>query len=188
MVCGLSGCGSQALEHRLKGCGTQARLICGTWDLPRRSIHPVSPALAGRFFTTEPPGKPPICNFKSWNILNFDEVRRSRHGTGVWRLGLCLNPDFPGGSDGKESACSARFDPWFGKIPGRRKWQSTPVLLPGKFHGQRSLAGYCPWGRKESDMTEWLHFLFCVLTKWLQACLSLSFLICNMVIILQYFL
>ena len=36
----------------------------------------------------------------------------------------------------------------------RRKWQPTPVLLPGKSHGQRSLAGYSPWGRKEPDMTE----------------------------------
>ena len=39
-----------------------------------------------------------------------------------------------------------------------RKWQSTPVLLPGKSHGQRNLVGYSPWGRKESDMTERLHF------------------------------
>ena len=38
----------------------------------------------------------------------------------------------------------------------RRKWQLTPVFLPGKSHGQRSLAGYNPWGRKESDMTEQL--------------------------------
>ena len=43
-------------------------------------------------------------------------------------------------------------------IPWRRKWQSTPVLLPGKSHGRRSLVGYCPWGRKESDTTEQLHF------------------------------
>ena len=41
----------------------------------------------------------------------------------------------------------------------RRKWQSTPVLLPGKSHGQRSLVGYSPWGPKESDMTERLHLL-----------------------------
>ena len=40
----------------------------------------------------------------------------------------------------------------------RRKWQSTPALLPGKSHGQRSLIGYSPWGRKESDTTERLHF------------------------------
>ena len=47
-----------------------------------------------------------------------------------------------------------KFDPWVGKIPWRRKWQSTPVVLPGKSHGQRSLFGYSPWGRKESDTTE----------------------------------
>ena len=40
------------------------------------------------------------------------------------------------------------FDPWVGKIPWRRKWQPTPVFLPGKFHGQRSLAGYKPWNCK----------------------------------------
>ena len=44
--------------------------------------------------------------------------------------------------------------------PRRRKWQPTPVLLPGKYHGQRSLVGYSPWGRKESDTTERLHFTF----------------------------
>ena len=46
------------------------------------------------------------------------------------------------------------FDLWVGKIPWRKKWQSTPALLPGKSHGQRSLVGYSPWGRKESDTTE----------------------------------
>ena len=39
-------------------------------------------------------------------------------------------------------------------IPWRREWQATLVFLPGKFHGQRSLVGYSPWGHKESDMTE----------------------------------
>jgi len=39
-----------------------------------------------------------------------------------------------------------RFDPWVGKIPWRRKWQPIPVLLPGKFHGQRRLVDYHPWG------------------------------------------
>ena len=65
-----------------------------------------------------------------------------------------------GGSDGKESACSAK-DPgaWVGKVPLRRAWQPTPVFLPGKFHGQRSLAGYNPWGLKESDTTERLHLI-----------------------------
>ena len=64
---------------------------------------------------------------------------------------------FPGGSDSK-SVClqcgRPGFDPWVGKIRWRRKWQSTPVLLPGKSHEQKSLVGYSPWGRKESDTTE----------------------------------
>ena len=42
----------------------------------------------------------------------------------------------------------------------RRQWHPTPVLLPGKSHGWRSLVGYSPWGRKESDRTERLHFHF----------------------------
>ena len=46
------------------------------------------------------------------------------------------------------------------KVPWRRKWQPTPALLPGRSHGQRSLIDYSPWGRKESDTTEQLHFHF----------------------------
>ena len=41
-----------------------------------------------------------------------------------------------------------RFDPWVRKILWRRKWQPTPIFLPEKYHGQRILAGYCPWGPK----------------------------------------
>ena len=48
----------------------------------------------------------------------------------------------------------SQVDPWVGKILWRREWQSTPVLLPGQSHEQRSLAGHSPWGRNESDMTE----------------------------------
>ena len=59
------------------------------------------------------------------------------------------------------------MDPWVGKIRWRRKWQSTPVLLPGKSLGQRSLVGYSPWGRKELDMTERRSFLHLLLGyKW----------------------
>ena len=46
------------------------------------------------------------------------------------------------------------FDPWVGNTPWRREWQPIAVFLPGESHGQRSLAGYSPWGRKELDMTE----------------------------------
>ena len=58
---------------------------------------------------------------------------------------------------GKESACQCRrlgFDPWVRKIPWRRKWQPTPVFLPGKSRRQRSLVGYRPKGHKEPDTTE----------------------------------
>ena len=50
----------------------------------------------------------------------------------------------------QESTCNAgdSFNPWVRKIPWRRKWQLTPVFLPEEFHGQRSLAGYSPWGRR----------------------------------------
>ena len=46
------------------------------------------------------------------------------------------------------------------KDPLEKEWQPTPVLLPGKLHGLRSLVGYSPWGRKELDRTERLHFHF----------------------------
>jgi len=52
----------------------------------------------------------------------------------------------------QETKC--RLDLWVGKIPWRRAWQPTPVFLPGKPHGQRSLAGYSPWGCTDSDTTE----------------------------------
>ena len=67
---------------------------------------------------------------------------------------------FPGGSDSKREIhlqCRRpRLDPWVRKIPLRRKWQPTPVFLPGKSHGQRSLVGYSPLDCKESDMPEQL--------------------------------
>ena len=44
--------------RRLSNCGSRAQLLCGMWDLPRPGLEPVSPALAGRFSTTAPPGKP----------------------------------------------------------------------------------------------------------------------------------
>ena len=67
-----------------------------------------------------------------------------------------------GGASAKELACQfrrlrrCRFHPCVGKILWRRTWQLTPVFLPGKFHGQRSLEGYSPWGHRESNTTEWL--------------------------------
>ena len=67
---------------------------------------------------------------------------------------------FPGGASAKEPACQCRihkrcgFNAWVGKVPWRRKWQHTPVFLPGESHGQRNLEGCSPWGRKEVDTSE----------------------------------
>ena len=74
----------------------------------------------------------------------------------------CLSLYDPGGSDGKASAFNVGdpVNPWVGKILWRRKCQPTPVLLPGKSHGWRSVVGYSPWGCKELDTTEQLHFLY----------------------------
>ena len=67
---------------------------------------------------------------------------------------------FPGGGNARESACQGRrytrcsFGSWVRKIPWRRKWQPTPVLLPAESCGQTSQIGYSPWGHRESDTTE----------------------------------
>ena len=66
----------------------------------------------------------------------------------------------PGGASGKESIGQCRrhkrcgFDPWIRKIPWRRARPPTPGFLPGETHGQRSLAGYSPWGHQVSHVTE----------------------------------
>ena len=67
---------------------------------------------------------------------------------------------FPGSTSGKEPAGQCRrhkrcgFDPWVGEIPWRRTWQPPPVFLSRESNGQRSLAGYSPYGHKKLDMTE----------------------------------
>ena len=53
-----------------------------------------------------------------------------------------------------EADMRQEFNLWVRKMPWRRKWQPTPVFLPGKSNGQRSLAVYSPWGCKASDMTQ----------------------------------
>ena len=71
-----------------------------------------------------------------------------------------LNSIFLDGTTGQKSICQCRrhkrceLDPWVRKIPQRRKWQPTLVFLPGESHGQRSLVGYSPRSRKESDTAE----------------------------------
>ena len=66
-----------------------------------------------------------------------------------------LHMGFPSGASGKEPACQCMrqkrcgFNPWVSKIPWRRTWPPSPVLLPGESHGWRSLVGYTPWGCKD---------------------------------------
>ena len=79
-----------------------------------------------------------------WVAISFSGASsRPRNWTQVFHS-VCLQCGRP------------RFDPWVGKIPWRRKWQPTPVFLPGESHGRRSLVGYSPRGRKELDATEQL--------------------------------
>ena len=76
------------------------------------------------------------------------------------RQGYLYLKHFPGGLEGNAPACNAGdlgSIPGLGRFPRRRKWQPTPVLLPGKSHGWRSMVGYSPWGHRESDTTEQRH-------------------------------
>ena len=78
---------------------------------------------------------------------------------------------FPGGKVVKNLYTLQETEVWsrVGKIPWRRAWQPIPVFLPGKFHEQRSLVGYSPWGHKKSDTTEQqIPSLSHVSTDWFQ--------------------
>ena len=74
---GLQGVQAQALQYKVSQCGARAWLLHGTWDLPGPGIEPMSPALAGRFSTAEPPGKPLSC-FSDVSERPF--VRKTRMG------------------------------------------------------------------------------------------------------------
>ena len=82
--------------------------------------------------------------------ISYMEVDQALFTAGTLPAGL------PGWLRGRESACCWRhgFNPRVGKIPWRRKWQPTPVFLPGVAYGQRSLAAHSPRGREESDRAE----------------------------------
>ena len=89
-----------------------------------------------------------------WKLLKNDSFKATfKNAATMWR-GL------PKWRSGRESACQCsrhrrcRFNPWVGNMPSRRKWQPTPVFLPGKSPRQRRLVGYSPEGHKESDRAE----------------------------------
>ena len=83
---------------------------------------------------------------------------------------LSLSLGFPGGTAVKESVCQCRrgkrpgFYPWVQKSPW--KWQPTPVFLPEKSHGQRTLAGYSPWGHKKLHTNTHVHTYTYIPSLW----------------------
>ena len=85
--------------------------------------------------------------FPNKNSLRNSEGKENL--TSYHNLELKVLPRWLSGKESAHQCRRYRLDPWAGKIPWGRKWQSTPVFLPGKSHGQRSLAGYSPWGCKE---------------------------------------
>ena len=147
-------------------------------DLPNPGVEPESPvSSSGKLFTTEPLGKPKSVN---WTLtLNEGRTMYLSKGLGnksakfsivieklsKWNINQLWGiQGFPGSSDGKVSPCNAGdlgstpdSYPWVRKIPWRRKWQPTPVFLPGEFPGQRRLAGYIQWDHKKLDATNCIH-------------------------------
>ena len=107
-------------------------LIPGSGRSPgKMEWQPTPVFLPGEFQWTEEPGR---LQFTGSQRVGHDWLTYTHHT--FWWL------------SGKESTCQCRrceLDPWIRKISWRRKWQPTPVFLPGKSHGQRSLAGYSPW-------------------------------------------
>ena len=93
-----------------------------------------------------------------FNSLAFLQTQQSENKGAQGYFSGCEHlAGFLGGASGQDPTCHCMrcgFNPWVGKVPWRRAQQPTPVPLPGKSHGQKSLAGYSPWGRKELDTTE----------------------------------
>ena len=102
----------------------------------------------------------PFLNWVEINLLSFIISQNILFKTSYFSKRTAFKIEkqcmgFSGGAVVEGSACQWRrcrrteFDPWLGKIPCKRKWQPTPVFLPEKSHGQRSLAGYSQWVHKE---------------------------------------
>ena len=104
------------------------------------------------------PGKPTANHFSSKQDSNLHgETSLDFQSNALTTEPSLLPRGFPGGSDGKESTVQ---DNWVRslvtKIPWRREWLCSPIFLPGKSHGQKNMADYSPWDRKESDTVEYV--------------------------------
>ena len=117
------------------------------WDLPRSRVKPVSPALAGRFFTAEPLRKP-------WN--HFYKCVLSRGyilSAAPFYLSIAFSSGFPRSSAGKESTCNVGD---LGFIPGLGRSLGEGKGYPLQYSGLRIPWTVYPWGHKELDTNEWL--------------------------------
>ena len=124
------------------------------WKSPGQNTGVGSPSLLQGIFPTQ--GSNP-------SLLYCRQIlyQLSHKGSPSWiKVDSKSTIELPRWHSGKELAFQCRrherlgFDLWVGKIPWSKKWQCTPVLLFGKFPGQKSLVGYRKWGRKELDMIE----------------------------------
>ena len=126
---GFSSCGSQALESRLNSCGAPAQLLCDMLDLPRPGLESVSPALAGRFLTTAPPGKPPIWVFILKLMSHRTPAYQNRHWYQSWsRVLLLKQPQCKTSKMGKQETLEFSTDTLSGRRGQERKNSSIPLL------------------------------------------------------------
>ena len=91
------------------------------------------------------------CPYSQWCHPTISSYTHTHIYTHIFTYIYMYTYGLPRWLSGKESACQGRrhgLNPWVRKIPWRRKWQPIPVFLPGKSHGQRSLACYSPWDHK----------------------------------------
>ena len=125
------------------------RLLC-PWDFPGKNAGAGCHFLLQGIFPTQG------LNLHFLQLLHWqaDTLSLSHQGSRI------ANIIFTESKDCQPLPKKGGFNPWVGKIPWSRKWHPTPVLLPGKSHGWRSLVGCSPWGRQESGTTERLHFHF----------------------------
>ena len=128
----------------------------GSFQPRNRSRVSCTSCIAGRFFTTEPPGKPCRMSIIKVNVYGVPTMCKGE-GNGTPLQYSCLENPMDGGAwkavvhgvaEGRTRLSNFTFTHW------RRKWQPTPVFLPGESQGWGSLMGCRLWGRTESDMTE----------------------------------
>ena len=150
------------LIRKMVGCLIHKNLRMSKWT--RYAFFPPSEGISDYGRNAVHEGRFTLVDYEVWVTVVVRVVRKNHHWGRVYgraqsegRIKPMLRwkqRGFPGGTSGKEPICQSRrhnwlwFDTWIGKIPWGRKWQPTPVFLPGKSHGQRSLVGYSPWGRK----------------------------------------